>query len=143
VPVGAEVDVVRGCYKFASYLRSSDVGQSPKTSQSATLLGSGAILTEVLKAAQMLAEQGIDVDVYSVTSWSELARDGRACLQRTLAGDSAAATPFLSQKPQGRLFVTLGTDGFGRSDTRDALRKYFGVDSSTIFETAMRLVNNQ
>jgi pyruvate dehydrogenase E1 component len=169
LPVGAEVDVVRGCYKFASYLRSSDVGQSPKTSQSATLLGSGAILTEVLKAAQMLAEQGIDVDVYSVTSWSELARDGRACLQRTLAGDSAAATPFLSQKlqgsagpiiaatdyvcavaesvraflPQGRLFVTLGTDGFGRSDTRDALRKYFGVDSSTIFETAMRLVNNQ
>ena len=69
-----------------------------------TLLGSGAILTEVIKAAEQLAAQGIEATVYSVTSWSELARDGAACQQRLLKGEAGAdspAEPFISALLQG------------------------------------------
>ena len=59
-----------------------------------TLLGSGAILTEVVKAAQHLAAQGIACDVLSVTSWSELARDGQAASGRAIAGEVRA--PFVA-----------------------------------------------
>ena len=166
LPEGAEADVIRGCYKFASYSGNEYPGQRPKTPQTATLLGSGAILTEVIKAAQLLAAQGIDVDVYSVTSWSELARDGRTCLQGQLAGDTSASIPFIAQQlknsvgpiiaatdyvcavpesvraflPAGRNYLTLGTDGFGRSDTRAALRGYFGVDAGSIAKAARQLI---
>ena len=159
---GSEADIVRGCYKFNSYSRSPDKGQSQKTLEKVTLLGSGAILTEVIKAAQQLAEQGLDVTVYSVTSWSELARDGAACQQRALQGEPASA-PFIAEQlqasegpiiaatdyvravpesiraflPAGRSYLTLGTDGFGRSDTRAALRGFFGVDASSIVKAAL------
>jgi len=162
LPAGVEADVVRGCYKFASYLGNVDEGQRPVLHKSVTLLGSGAILTEVIKAAQMLAAQGVNVDVYSVTSWSELARDGRDSLRRQLAGDASAPMPFIEQQlqassgtiiaatdyvcavpesvraflPADRRYVTLGTDGFGRSDTRAALRGYFGVDAASIVRAA-------
>ena len=163
LPTGAEADVVKGCYKFASYIRSSDEGYSLKSLKKITLLGSGAILTEVVKAAQLLAEQGVNVTVYSVTSWSELARDGRACLHRQMAGDASAPMPFIAQQlqassgpiiaatdyvcavpesvraflPADRHYLTLGTDGFGRSDTRAALRGYFGVDAASIVRAAL------
>ncbi|MFZ1607690.1 MAG: pyruvate dehydrogenase (acetyl-transferring), homodimeric type, partial [Rhodoferax sp.] len=163
LPTGAEADVVKGCYKFASYIRSSDEGYSLKSLKKITLLGSGAILTEVVKAAQLLAEQGVNVTVYSVTSWSELARDGRACQHRQMAGDASAPMPFIAQQlqassgpiiaatdyvcavpesvraflPADRHYLTLGTDGFGRSDTRAALRGYFGVDAASIVRAAL------
>jgi pyruvate dehydrogenase E1 component len=159
---GSEAGIVRGCYKFNSYSRSPDKGQSQKTLEKVTLLGSGAILTEVIKAAQQLAEQGLDVTVYSVTSWSELARDGAASQQRALQGEPASA-PFIAEQlkgsegpiiaatdyvravpesiraflPPGRSYLTLGTDGFGRSDTRAALRGFFGVDASSIVQAAL------
>ncbi len=159
---GSEADIVRGCYKFNSYSRTPDRGQSPKTLKKITLTGSGAILTEVIKAAQQLAERGMEVTVYSVTSWSELARDGAACQQRALAGESMAEA-FITQQledsegpiiaatdyvravpesiraflPAGRSYLTLGTDGFGRSDTRAALRSFFGVDASSIVQAAL------
>ena len=159
---GSEAGIVRGCYKFNSYSHSPDKGQSPKTLEKVTLLGSGAILTEVIKAAQQLAEQGLDVTVYSVTSWSELARDGAASQQRALQGEPASA-PFIAEQlkasegpiiaatdyvravpesiraflPAGRSYLTLGTDGFGRSDTRAALRGFFGVDASSIVQAAL------
>ncbi|HQR99946.1 MAG TPA: alpha-ketoglutarate dehydrogenase [Polaromonas sp.] len=159
---GSEAGIVRGCYKFNSYSRSPDKGQSQQTLEKLTLLGSGAILTEVIKAAQQLAEQGLDVTVYSVTSWSELARDGAACQQRALQGEPASA-PFIAEQlkdsegpiiaatdyvravpesiraflPAGRSYLTLGTDGFGRSDTRAALRGFFGVDASSIVQAAL------
>ena len=127
-----------------------------------TLLGSGAILTEVIKAAQQLADQGVSATVYSVTSWSELARDGIAREKQALNG-AAAVTPFLAQQladsqgpviaatdyvravpesvraflPAGRSYLTLGTDGFGRSDTRAALRSFFGVNASSIVQAAL------
>ena len=63
-------------------------------------MGSGAILTEVAKAAQLLVAQGVNVTVYSVTSWSELARDGRACQHRQMAGDASAPMPFIAQQLQ-------------------------------------------
>ena len=163
LPPGVEADVVRGCYKFRSYKPCTDAASEAKT---VTLLGSGAILTEVLQAAHLLAQQGVAVDVFSVTSWSELARDGLACQQRALAGTAAAGTPFVAQQlaasvgpivaasdyvravpesiraylPPGRNFLVLGTDGFGRSDTRAALRRYFGVDAASIVQAAQYLL---
>ena len=161
----AQADVVRGCYKFASYSRIVDGGYSRISSlKTATLLGSGAILTEVIKAAEQLAAQGVDVTVFSVTSWSELAREGRACEQRRLAGEADIPLPFITRQlqastgptiaatdyvvavpesiraflPEGRRYLTLGTDGFGRSDTRAALRGYFGVDAASIVSAALR-----
>ena len=164
LPPGVEADVVRGCYKFRSYKPSTDAASEAKT---VTLLGSGAILTEVLQAAHLLAQQGVAVDVFSVTSWSELARDGLACQQRALAGTTAADTPFVAQQlaasagpivaasdyvravpesiraylPPGRSYLVLGTDGFGRSDTRAALRRYFGVDAASIVQAAQYLLH--
>ncbi|MDP9879891.1 pyruvate dehydrogenase E1 component [Variovorax boronicumulans] len=159
LPAGAEADILRGCYRFGTYAPASG-----KAKQSVTLLGSGAILTEVIKAAQQLADEGIAAEVFSVTSWSELARDGQACEQRALAGEKNAGTPFVAQQlgkgsskapivaatdyvralpesvraflPEGRRYLTLGTDGFGRSDTRAALRGFFGVDAASIARAA-------
>jgi pyruvate dehydrogenase E1 component len=131
-----------------------------------TLMGSGAILTEVVKAAELLAGEGVDVTVLSVTSWSELARDGVACEQRALAGDAQPGVAWLTRQlagtrgpviaatdyvravpetvrafiPSGRRFVTLGTDGFGRSDTRAALREFFGVDATHVAHVARQLL---
>ena len=125
-------------------------------------MGSGAILTEVVKAAELLAAEGVDVTVISVTSWSELARDGVACEQRALCGEAEHGTPWLTQQlagtagpviaatdyvravpetvrafvPEGRRYITLGTDGFGRSDTRAALRQFFGVDAQAVAKAA-------
>ena len=163
---GSEADIIRGCYYFNSWLRTSLLGQSTKTSSNGgqvTLLGSGAILTEVIKAAELLAAQGIEVTVFSVTSWSELARDGAAWQKRALNGDQAEGQPFIAQQlktsegpiiaatdyvravpesiraflPEGRSYLTLGTDGFGRSDTRAALREFFGVDAQSIVKAAL------
>ena len=125
-------------------------------------MGSGAILTEVIKAARQLADRGIRATVFSVTSWSELARDGAACQQRLLSGQAGeqafiaklledsqgpviAATDYVRAVPEsiraflpaGRSYLTLGTDGFGRSDTRAALRKFFSVDAQSIVTAAL------
>jgi pyruvate dehydrogenase E1 component len=152
---------MRGCYKFNSLSRASYMGSEAKKHQKSekvvTLLGSGAILTEVIKAAEQLSAQGFAVDVLSVTSWSELARDGLACesganepwLQTVLAqtqGPIIAASDYVRAVPEqvrayippGRRFKTLGTDGFGRSDTRANLRRYFAVDAHSIVEAATR-----
>jgi pyruvate dehydrogenase E1 component len=162
LPDGAAEGVLRGCYLFDSYSRLPDGRERPISSKSVTLLGSGAILTEVVKAAELLAAEGVEVTVLSVTSWSELARDGVACEQRALAGEAAPGVPWLTQQlagthgpviaatdyvravpetvrafvPAGRRFITLGTDGFGRSDTRAALRAFFGVDAKAIAKAA-------
>jgi pyruvate dehydrogenase E1 component len=164
--VGSEADMIAGCYKFNSYFYANLLGLNPKTSlkaaQKVTLLGSGAILTEVIKAAEQLAASGMEVSVFSVTSWSELARDGAACQQSALdnqpqpepfiarqlntsEGPIIAATDYVRAVPEsiraflplGRSYLTLGTDGFGRSDTRAALRNFFGVDAASITRAAI------
>lgn len=145
LPEGAAADVLKGGYRFGR--------SGPEdAAQRVTLLGSGAILTEVLKAAGQLAEQGIGVDVLSITSWSELARDGLAHgagahLTQLLAqthGPVIAATDYVRAVPESvrafvppdRRFHTLGTDGFGRSDTRAALRAHFQVDAASVLRQA-------
>ena len=120
-----------------------------------TLLGSGAILNEVLKAQEMLAARyGVAADVWSVTSYTELRREAldadrwnmlhpdqlpRISYVATCLAEApavvVAATDYIKTLPDliakwvpGRL-VALGTDGFGRSDTREALRNFFEVDA--------------
>jgi pyruvate dehydrogenase E1 component len=166
LPEGAAEGVLRGCYVFNSYKAINSERDSLNLSKNVTLMGSGAILTEVVKAAGQLAAEGINVTVLSVTSWSELARDGLACEQRALAGEQGVepGTPWLAAQlaatsgpvvaatdyvravpetvrafiPAGRKYVTLGTDGFGRSDTRAALRRFFGVDAASVAHAARR-----
>jgi pyruvate dehydrogenase E1 component len=146
--------ILRGAYRFANFL--SEKGDSK---QHLTLMGSGAILLEVLTAAKLLAGQGVNVEVISVTSWSELARNGRTSADQDTK-NVAHLTALLSQSqgpvlaasdyvcavtesvrafiPEGRRYKTLGTDGFGRSDTRAALRNYFEVDAAAIVRAALR-----
>ena len=148
--------VLRGAYRFAKF-----TAENNQQKQQVTLMGSGAILLEVLTAAKLLVAQGIDVEVISVTSWSELARDGRACADqdtKTVAhlttllsqsqGPVLAASDYVCAVtesvrafiPEGRRYKTLGTDGFGRSDTRAALRNYFEVDAAAIVRVATSML---
>jgi pyruvate dehydrogenase E1 component len=156
LPAGAREGVVRGGYRFATYGEGA-----PRV----TLCGSGAILTEVVQAAQQLAAEGIACEVLSITSWSELAREGIAAEAAALRGETAAATwlqslfggtgaPIVAATdyvravpeqvrahlPAGRRYLTLGTDGFGRSDTRAALRGYFGVDAASVVRAAKHVL---
>jgi len=149
--------IVRGMYRFR---KSGLKGKKPK----AHLLGSGAILNEVLKA-QVLLEKEFEVaaDVWSVTSYKELYHDAIECERWNLLHPAKKArVPFVSQllaKEQG-VFVAasdylkvlpaavaqwipgplhcLGTDGFGRSDSRERLRDFFEVDARYIAAAALR-----
>jgi pyruvate dehydrogenase E1 component len=158
LPAGAQADVIRGCYRFGSYPAAVQARAPGALARTVTLLGSGAILTEVIKAAQQLADAGVSCDVFSVTSWSELARDGMASghpfIARQLAGSTGpiiAATDYVRAVPEsirafipgGRHYLTLGTDGFGRSDTRAALRAFFHVDAASIVHTAESALSAQ
>ena len=152
---GVREGIMRGMYRFRSLGKE---GQ-PRVN----LLGSGAILNEALTAQELLAEQfGVASDVWSVTSWTELRRDAievdrwnllhpdvperRPYLVEQL-GDQpnlvVAASDYMKALPDGLAkwvdarFVSLGTDGFGRSDTRDALRDHFEVDARHIAFAAL------
>ena len=147
MPDGVREGVLKGLYRYRP------TGM-PGAKSRAQLLGSGAILQEVLKAQQVL-ESTFDVgcDVWSVTSYSELHRDGHACDRWNLLhpGESprlpwvaqclseapgvfVAASDYLRALPDSidrwipRPLTVLGTDGFGRSDTRESLRAFFEVD---------------
>jgi pyruvate dehydrogenase E1 component len=148
--------ILRGAYRFANFN-----SEKSESKQQLTLMGSGAILLEILTAAKLLAGQGVNVEVISVTSWSELARDGRACAnqdKKTFAhltallsqsqGPVLAASDYVCAVtesvrafiPESRRYKTLGTDGFGRSDTRAALRNYFEVDGAAIVRAATSML---
>lgn len=153
LPSGVEQDLLRGAYRFADF-----PAQGQDSGKRAALLASGAILPEALKAAQTLSAQGVTVRVVSVTSWSELARDGHACVQKALETGTEQEThlqTMLAEFAEGGVVVaasdyvcavsesvrlclprspyfTLGTDGFGRSDTRSHLREFFGVNAARI-----------
>jgi pyruvate dehydrogenase E1 component len=148
LPLEAREGVIRGMYRYA--IR----GSSPAI----RLLGSGAILREVIAAAEWLErEMKIASEIWSVTSYSELAREAGerersrrltlpaspspSHLETCLSGNApiVAASDYVRAVPQmlasylpGRRFIVLGTDGFGRSDTRAALRQFFEVDRSSI-----------
>jgi pyruvate dehydrogenase E1 component len=143
---GAEADVIRGMYRFAGHAL-------PQAAGRVRLLGSGAILREVIAAGELLAQDWqVESEIWSVTSFSELAREAREVqrwnglhpeqetrtshVEHCLAGDApiVAASDYVRAYPQliasyvSARFIALGTDGFGRSDTRAALRRFFEVD---------------
>ena len=145
--------ILRGLYQLPSDVKKAQV----------QLLGAGAIMTEVTAARDLLAaDWGIHAIVWSATSFSELQRDGisveRAarlstneakpsyvaqCLGKhkvpvVAATDYVRAVPELIRAFVPQRYVTLGTDGFGRSDTRKALREFFEVDRNSIVIAALR-----
>ena len=151
MPQGAEEGIVRGIYPLQRVGLEDGESPSPKHVR---LLGSGTILREVLAAAESLLEtHGITSDVYSVTSFTELARDGAdterwnllhpaeeprtSYVQQVLGKSDApviASTDYV-RAHAGQIatwidapYYPLGTDGFGRSDTRQRLREFFEVD---------------
>jgi pyruvate dehydrogenase E1 component len=155
MPEGVAEDIVRGLYRFRA-APSSD--RAPRAS--ATLLGSGAIMQQVLRAQDLLAERyGVAADVWSAPSYQQLRADALAVerwnrlhpgeprrvpfITSTLfeagaAGPIVAASDYLTAVLDqvarwipGR-WVSLGTDGFGRSDTREALRRFFEIDPEHI-----------
>ena len=154
MPQGVAEDIIKGMYRIAGH-------GSANAPTRVRLLGSGAILREVMAAAELLqAEFDIASDVYSVTSFSELARDARAVerhnrlqatepqtshVGRCLPGAApiVAATDYVRSYPEliaahvDARFVVLGTDGFGRSDTRAALREFFEVNRQHIVIAAL------
>ncbi|WP_041682779.1 alpha-ketoglutarate dehydrogenase [Pusillimonas sp. T7-7] len=159
LPEDKHGDVIRGAWHYARYQAQGDnTAQAPCV----TLLGSGAILTETIRAAERLAAEGITADVYSVTSWSELAREGQNVVAADLGNAQAANGSFIARLlanssgpivaasdyvrlvpesiraylPADRRYLTLGTDGFGRSDSRSELRRFFQVDAQAIAEAA-------
>ena len=152
MPEGAAEGIVRGMYLLA------DGGKAKKGTPRAALLGSGTILREVIAAAELLEKDfGVVSDVYSCPSFVELRRDGAdaerynrmnpeakaprkawvaQCLDGRGAGVAVAATDYVraygeqvrAYLPKGLPYTVLGTDGFGRSDTRANLRRFFEVD---------------
>lgn len=155
LPADAHGDVLKGLYRFGE--------QKPKAPRAKVrLVGSGAIFREVIGAAELLAQDwNVESELFSATSFSELARDAaathrhnrlhpdadpkRSHVETLLAGDEpiVAATDYVRSYPQliapylDASFVTLGTDGFGRSDTRAALRRFFEVDRHSIAVAAL------
>ncbi|WP_410686186.1 pyruvate dehydrogenase (acetyl-transferring), homodimeric type [Avibacterium paragallinarum] len=154
MPKGAEEGIRKGIYKFETV-----TGQGKGKVQ---LLGSGAILRHVREAAQLLANDfGVTSDVYSVPSFTEVARDG-ADVERwnLLHPEAEARTPYIAQvmndapavaatdyirlyAEQVRAYVpaqsyrVLGTDGFGRSDSRENLREHFEVNAHYVVVAAL------
>jgi pyruvate dehydrogenase E1 component len=149
MPEGVREGILKGMYRLRPALK--------KARLRAQLLGSGAILNEVLKAQQMLESYGVAADVWSVTSYQELYRDGHAaerwnrlhpietarlpyvteCLGGTdgvfvAASDYVKALPDAIDRWMPRPLTSLGTDGFGRSEGRVALRDFFEVDAKFI-----------
>jgi len=157
MPEGAAPGIIKGMYLFQS---GSGAPKSPRVQ----LLGSGTILREVIAAAELLQKDwGVTADVWSCPSFTELARDGRAVARENLRdpagkqkrsyvetclaerpGPVVAATDYVRAFPDQirpyvpRRFVVLGTDGFGRSDTREKLRRFFEVDRWHVAAAALK-----
>jgi pyruvate dehydrogenase E1 component len=159
LPEGVSTEgIVRGIYKF----RAADAA-SKEAETAVQLFGSGPILNEVLQAQTILAEKyQIQADVWSVTSYNELRRDALAAErwnrlhpaepERTpyvlqaievTKGPIIAASDYMKTMPDqlspwlGSRLVSLGTDGFGRSDNREHLRRHFEVNAASIVAAAL------
>ena len=145
MPKGSEVGILKGIYNFS---------KSKAKGEKVQLMGSGVILREVIFAAELLEKDwGVSADVWSVTSFNELRRDGLdaerwnmlnpekpqrlsyvAEVMKGAQGPTIASTDYMksfAEQISGFVpgkFVALGTDGYGRSDSREALRSFFEVD---------------
>jgi pyruvate dehydrogenase E1 component len=160
MPAGVESGILRGGYA----LRAGGRGKVR-----ATLLGSGTILRECLAAAKILEDDyKVPADVLSITSFSELRREALECerwnllhpgesprvpyvseLLKSRAGPLIAATDYMRTVPDQirqwapARYVTLGTDGYGRSDSRAALRRFFEVDRNHIVVAALKALADE
>jgi len=148
MPDGVRDGILKGLYRFRTTSK-------PDAKSRAQLFGSGAILPEVIKAAEILeSKYNVGADVWSVTSYSELYREGHACERwnmlhpseaarvpyvttclKDAPGVFIAASDYVKALPDSidrwlpRPLVTLGTDGYGRSESRAGLREFFEVDA--------------
>ncbi|BEM92833.1 pyruvate dehydrogenase (acetyl-transferring), homodimeric type [Serratia ureilytica] len=164
MPAGVEDGIIQGAYLLKQSAATTQ--ESPR----AQLVASGAIMREALAAAELLAvDFGVASDIWSATSLSELRRNGMAAerwnllhpedppkvpyIQSLLAahpGPVVVATDYMKIvgdqiKPflPDRTFIALGTDGFGRSDTREALREFFEVNRHFIALAALKLLADE
>ncbi|MFI6461876.1 pyruvate dehydrogenase (acetyl-transferring), homodimeric type [Streptomyces sp. NPDC050538] len=159
-PAGLGIDegIVKGLYRFNT---AESAGLSPAANAARIqLLGSGTAIHWTLKAQQLLAEEwGVAADVWSATSWTELRRDALDADAALLRGEErvpyvrqalhgaegpvVAVSDYMRQVPDQiaqwveQDWSSLGADGFGLSDTRDAARRYFGVDAESIVVAAL------
>jgi pyruvate dehydrogenase E1 component len=155
MPEGVREGILRGIYRFRSAAKGKTVAQGKAVAQ---LWGSGPILNEVVRAQEILADKyGVATDVWSVTSYNELRRDAlaverwnrlhpsqsvkRPYILNALDGAEGpiiAATDYMKVVPDQlapwlpERLVSLGTDGFGRSDNREYLRQHFEVNAEAI-----------
>jgi pyruvate dehydrogenase E1 component len=160
MPKDVEEGIIKGMYLFK---------EGKKAKIKVQLLGSGTILREVLKAAEMLEQDfGIGSDVWSVTSFTELRRDGLTVQRENLLHpDQKPTVPYVTQSLQDRQgpviaatdyvrlfsdqirefvphpYHVLGTDGFGRSDTRKELRYFFDVNAPFIAYSAVKALADE
>jgi pyruvate dehydrogenase E1 component len=159
MPKGAEADIIKGMYLF------KDAGKPKKGETRVQLLGSGTILREVIAAAELLEKDfGVTADIWSCPSFSELRRDGFDAerwnrlhpeseqrvayvtgLLQGRQGPAIASTDYVREyadqirafMPDGMRYTVLGTDGYGRSDTRANLRGFFEIDRYWIAHAAL------
>merc|ERR1712039_345841 len=149
-PEGVDDGIIKGLYKF----------QDAKPAEhKVRILGSGSIMKQALDAVDMLAEFGVGAEVWSVTSYGELHREAVACDRSVRLGgaetkpwvseclgddmvtvavsDNMTAYPKLIDPWVGGDYIVLGADGFGRSDTRENLRRFFEVDKEHVVVAAL------
>ncbi len=162
-PDGVEEGILKGMYLF------QEGGGGKKKKQRVQLLGSGTILREVIAGAALLEEDfGVSADVWSCTSFNELSRNGIdverwnmlhptddpkvSYVTQCLSGQTGpviAATDYMRAFPEQirpfvpARYVTLGTDGFGRSDTRAQLRKFFEVNRYYVVVAALKALADE
>jgi pyruvate dehydrogenase E1 component len=157
---GDEEGIIKGMYLLKA------AGEGKPDRPRVQLLGCGVILREVIAAGELLqAEWGVDADIWSVPSFTELRRDGLDCERwNLLHPDEPAKVPYVTQQfdksqgplvassdymkifsdqirpfvPKGRTYVTLGTDGYGRSDFRAKLREHFEVNRHFVVLAALK-----
>ena len=152
-PKGVDEGIIKGMY----LLRGAPKGDGPVV----RLIGSGPIMVQVLDAVEKLETYGVRAEIYSATSYGELRREGLACdrhnrlhpteeaqkpyvetllaepLPTIAVSDNMAAVPDMIRQWVSGPYSVLGTDGFGRSDTREALRRFFEIDGAAIALAAM------
>jgi len=162
MPAGVERDIVQGMYQFRKGVENSN---APRVQ----LLGSGTIFREVIAAADLLKKDwGVESDLWSCPSFTELAREGQEVERHNLLNPTGTQREsFVAQKLKGvrgpviastdyirafaeqirpfvpRRYVVLGTDGFGRSDTREKLRHFFEVDRYWVTVAALKALADE
>jgi pyruvate dehydrogenase E1 component len=156
IPEGAEEGIVRGLYRFREGTAENGNGRR------AQVLASGPMVVQALRAQELLAEWGVAADVWSATSYQQLRANAldvehwnrlhpaepkrtpyvAECLEPhggpvVAVSDSMKAVPDQVARWVPQPYLSLGTDGFGRSDTREALRRFFEVDAEHIAAAAL------